>query len=131
MGKFTVVWTTFINILGKFMYMQRRRSATVSDKSYERNCYLDNFVLLLPSPSHQCCETMSKICVTLCYGFATLYRWRGGILNKLFRILIIYCHWLSQIFKDKRKVRFYACCFRKLKCALMSLIMLRYTLSWS
>ena len=67
-------------------------------------------MFLTPSPS----------CVKLCYGFPTLYRGRGGILNTLFKIPIIICHWLSKIYKKKRKMRFYACWFRKPKCALMS-----------
>ena len=53
-------------------------------------------------------------------------RRRGGILSKLFKISIIFCHWLSEIYKKKRKMRFYACCFKNIKCASLSLIMLRY-----
>ena len=49
-----------------------------------------------------------------------------GILKLLFKILIIFCHWLSEICQKKREMRFYPCCFKKLKCALMTL---RYTLS--
>ena len=37
---------------------------------------------------------MSKTCVKQCYRFATLYRGRGGILNTLFKIPIIFCQWL-------------------------------------
>ena len=40
-----------------------------------------------------------------------------------------FCHWLLEVYKKKCKVRFYACCFKNLECALMNLIMLRYTLS--
>ena len=65
--------------------------ATTSDKNYGENCYLDNFVFLPPSLSYQCRETMSKNCVKLCYGFTTLYRWRGEILNTFFKIPIILC----------------------------------------
>ena len=50
----------------------------------------------------------------------------GGILKLLFKILIIFCHWLSEICQKKREMGFYPCCFKKFKCALMSL---RYTLS--
>ena len=38
--------------------------------------------------------TGSKTCVKLCYRFATLYRGRVGILNTLFKLPIIFCHWL-------------------------------------
>ena len=55
----------------------------------------------------------------------------GRILNTFFKIPIIFRHWLSEIYENKIKIRFYACCFKKLKCALMSLIMLQYTLSWT
>ena len=48
---------------------------------------------------------MNKSCVKLRYGFATLIVW------------------------NLQKEKFYSCCFKKIKCALMSLIMLRYTLS--
>ena len=34
---------------------------------------------------------MSKTCVKQCYGFATLYRERGEILNTVFKIPIIFC----------------------------------------
>ena len=30
------------------IYIEQR--ATIRDKNYEKNCYLDNFVFLLPSP---------------------------------------------------------------------------------
>ena len=75
---------------------------TISDKKYGKNCYFDNFVFLPPSPSWQCSETMSKICVKLSYGFATLYRGRGGILNTIFKNPIIFCHWLSEIYKKMK-----------------------------
>ena len=39
--------------------------------------------------------TMSKTCVKQCYRFLTLYRGRGAILNTLFKIPIIFCHWLT------------------------------------
>ena len=42
---------------------------------------------------------MSKTCVKQCYGFATLYRRRGEILNTFFNIPIIFCHWLIQSLK--------------------------------
>ena len=35
---------------------------------------------------------MSEACVKQCYGFATLYSGRGGILNAFFKIPIIFCH---------------------------------------
>ena len=77
---------------------------TSSDKNYGKNCYLDNFVFLrLPSlnnvekqwakfasicimGSQHCIggeRELRKICVNLCYGFATLYRGRGGIWTTL------------------------------------------------
>ena len=34
--------------------------------------------------------------------------------------VFLICHWFSKIYKKKRKIRFYACWFRKPKCALMS-----------
>ena len=36
-----------------------------------------------------------------------------------------------EIYKKKKKMRFYACCFKKLKCTLMNPIMLWCTLSWT
>ena len=44
-----------------------------------------------------------------------------------FKTLIIFCHWLGEIYKEKRNMRFFVCCFKKLKSDLMSLIMLWYT----
>ena len=90
-----------------------RQLPTISDKSYEKNCCLDNFVFLHPSPSQQCWETMNKSCYKLCHGFATLYTGRVGILNTLFKIPIIFCNKLSEIYKRKRKMRFSSCCFEK------------------
>ena len=58
-------------------------------------------------------RTMSKSCVKLCYGFATLYRGRGGILNTLFKIPKIFCHWLSEIYKKKKKKEFLCMLFQK------------------
>ena len=46
---------------------------------------------------------MSEACVKPCYEFAILYRKWGGILNALFKIPIIFCHWLSEIYKKKKK----------------------------
>ena len=46
---------------------------------------------------------MSKTCAKQCYGFATLCTGRGRILNALFKIPIIFCHWLSEIYKKKKK----------------------------
>ena len=46
---------------------------------------------------------MSRTCVKLWYGFATFYRGRWGILNTLFKISIIFCYWLSEIYKKKKK----------------------------
>ena len=68
--------------------------ATINEKNYEENCYLGNFVFLFPSPSEHCWETTSK---------TKLYRVREGFLNIIFKILIIFCHWLSAIYKKKRK----------------------------
>ena len=46
---------------------------------------------------------MSKTCIKLCYRFPTLYRGRGGFLNRLFKIPIIFCHWLQNIIQRKNK----------------------------
>ena len=48
---------------------------------------------------------MSKTCVKQCYRFATLYRGRRGVLNLLFKIPIIFCHWLSEIYEKKKESR--------------------------
>ena len=74
---------------------------------------------------------MNKNFVKWYSEFATLHRRRGGILNTLFKIYIIFCHWLSKIYKKERQVRFCACSLKNLKCAVMSLIMLWYILSKS
>ena len=52
-----------------------------------------------------------------------------GNFKHTFKISIMFCQWLSEIYKKKRKMRFYACSFRKLKWVLMNLIMLCYALS--
>ena len=67
--------------------------ATVRDKNYRQNCYLDYY---------QCWETLSKTCVKLCSGLARLYSGRRGILNTLFKISIIFFHWLSEIQKIQK-----------------------------
>ena len=67
-----------------------KESATVSDKNYGKNCYLESF-LFLPSPPrfpYHSCEAMIKTWVKLCYGFTILYRRRGVFLNRLFKIPI-------------------------------------------
>ena len=46
---------------------------------------------------------MSEDCAKQCYGFATFYRGRGGILNALLKIPIIFCHWLSEIYKKNER----------------------------
>ena len=46
---------------------------------------------------------MSETCVKQGYEFTTLYRGRGEILNTLFKIPIIFCHWLSEIYKKKKE----------------------------
>ena len=38
-----------------------------------------------------------------CYGFATLYSVREGILHALFKIHIIFCPWLSEIYKKNKE----------------------------
>ena len=48
-------------------------------------------------------RTMSKTCVKQCYRLATLYRGRGRILNLLFKIPIIFCHRLCEIYEKKKK----------------------------
>ena len=68
------------------------RQTTISDKSYGNNCYLDNFVFLSPSPSYQYSGTISETCGKECYGFKTLHRGRGGILNTLSKVTTIFCH---------------------------------------
>ena len=50
-------------------------------------------------PLHNGEKTMRKSCVKLYFGLATFCRGRGGTLNKLFKIPIIFCHWLSEIYK--------------------------------
>ena len=102
-----IIWSFWSIQLLSHRWYYKLQSVT---KIMEKNCYLNNFVFLTPSPS----------CVKLCYGFPILYRGRGGILNTLSKIPIIICHWFSKIYKKKRKIRFYACWFRKPKCALMS-----------
>ena len=46
---------------------------------------------------------MSITCVKQSYGFATLYRGRGEVLGTLFKIPIIFCHWLSEIYKKNKE----------------------------
>ena len=54
---------------------------------------------------------------------------RAAILNIVFNFLTIFCRWLSEIYKKKRKMRFYRYCFKSLKYVVISLTTLRYTLS--
>ena len=35
----------------KFVDFTKAQQSTISDKNYGKNCYLDNFVFLSPSPS--------------------------------------------------------------------------------
>ena len=63
---------------------------TISDKNYRKNCYLSYSVFLPSSPSSQCWETMSITCVKLCSGLATLYGGTGGILNRRFKIPVMF-----------------------------------------
>ena len=46
---------------------------------------------------------MSEASVKPCYGFMLLYTGWGGILNALFKIPIIFSHWLSEIYKKKNE----------------------------
>ena len=48
---------------------------------------------------------MSKTCAKQCYGFATLYRGRGGILNTLFKIPIIFVTDHLKFTKKKKEER--------------------------
>ena len=45
---------------------------------------------------------MSKTYVKLCYGFATYYMGRAGILNIPFKIPLIICHCLSEICEKEK-----------------------------
>ena len=73
---------------------------TINGKNYGKNWFLVNFLFLPPS-----------LWVKLCDGFATLYRGEtgergvggGGLLNRLLKITIILCHWLSEIFQKNKK----------------------------
>ena len=56
---------------------------------------------------------MSKSCVKLCYRFATLYRGKGGIFNTVFKIPIIFFHWLSEIYKKEKKNEILCMLFQK------------------
>ena len=70
--------------------------------------------------------------VALSYVMGSQHSIEGeGNFKHTFYNPIIFCHWLSEIYRIKRKMRFYACYFRKRKCPFMSLIMLRCTLSWT
>ena len=73
----TELQTICFYLLESFLKSKKWSRTTIKDKSYGKSC---NFVFLLPSPSEQCWETMSKTCVKLCYGFETLYREREGVL---------------------------------------------------
>ena len=83
------------NLLGNFS-----QQATISNKNYGKNCYLDNFGVSLPFPLLTILRNNGEAWVKQCYGFAALYKGRGGrILNALFKIPIMFCHWLSEIYK--------------------------------
>ena len=87
---------------------------------FERFCVSTFFPLLAMLRNNEKNLHQSMFCVR------NIMLRERGILKLLFKILIIFCHWFSEICKKKRKMRFYSCCFKNLKCALMGL---RYTLS--
>ena len=55
------------------------------------------FRVSTPFPPPNNVPPPNKICVKLCYAFATLYKGRGGFLNIIFKISITFCYWLSEI----------------------------------
>ena len=97
---FSVTWTIFCSgIIHPSLGNQ-----IIKDKSLGKTPI---WVILCFSPlppTSQCWGTKSKTCVKQCYGFTTLYRGRGGgLLNMLCEIPIIFCHWLSEFYKKKKK----------------------------
>ena len=53
--------TTFVEINLQQTEKRSYKSQKISNKNYEKNCFLNNFLFL--TPSKQCWETMSKTCV--------------------------------------------------------------------
>ena len=94
--------------------------ATISCKKYGENCYLCNFVFLPNFPDLTMLRIKEQKLRQTVLWYATLYRERRKVLKTLSKTPIIFCHWLSESYKKKRKMRYYACRFEKLKCALMS-----------
>ena len=73
---------------------------TIRGKNYGKNCYLGNFVFLPPSPLNNVEKQRAKLASSNvmgsqhCRGFATLQGGRRRFLNIIFKIHIIFCHWL-------------------------------------
>ena len=91
----------------------------IQNRSYLKNVALD-FVLLAWFWSYnQWQKPKTAIWTILCFSplppLNNVEEQWGTILNTLFKIPIIFCHWLSEIYKKRRK-RFDACCCKWIKC---------------
>ena len=87
----------------KDMFLKNDLTSYNQWQKFWEKLLLDNFVFPFPSPSSQCWGLMNEACVKQCYGFPTFYRGRGAILDTLLKIPIIFCYWLSEIYKIKKK----------------------------
>ena len=77
-----------------------RKSYNKWQKLWEKLLF-GQFCVSLPFPLLTIWEPMNEACVKQCYGFATLYSGKGELYT-LFKIPIIFCHWLSEIKKKER-----------------------------
>ena len=83
-------------------YYTQKRPLIFSDKNYGKTCYLDNFMFLALSLLNNIKNHWAKLASTYAMGLQHCVRSEGEFLNKLLNILIIFCHWLSQIYKKKK-----------------------------
>ena len=68
-----------------------------------KNRSFDNFVFLSPFPFLTMLRNNEQnLPQPMLSAGNIVQRERGGVLNTLFKILIIFCHWLSKIYKKKK-----------------------------
>ena len=61
------------------------------------------FCFSIPFPLLTMLRNNEQNCVKRCYVLTKFWRWRGEILNTLFKFAIIFCHWLSEIYRKKKE----------------------------
>ena len=73
-----------------------------SKKKLWKNCYLDHFLFLPLSPLNNVEQNeCAKLALSYVMGPQHYTGGEGGFLSKPFKIPIIICHWLSEIYKKR------------------------------